>query len=190
VGRSRARSCPRAATRGVASRHQGSSRRGIGGRPECPALVVLDVEELPDAAACRPGRRPAPPPVPRRLAPGRGATPRAAVPRPGAMGRGAGSARVTNLRGSSNAGPGSSAVSTRSDRAPSPSQYSGTNGSASEFTRRGTGSNPYSRCRKATMKIAPRFLALGPIAWSYAVTNRCGSNEPRHASVHRARYPE
>jgi hypothetical protein len=97
-------SCPRTATRGVASRHQGSSRRGIGGRPECPTLVVLDVEELPDAAACRPGRRPAPPPVPRRLAPGRGATPRAVAPRSREMGSGHGPRSLTH-GGTSRLGP-------------------------------------------------------------------------------------
>src|SRR5512135_148639 len=47
----------------------------------------------------------------------------------------------------------------------------------------------YSRRFTATMKIAPRFLAFGPIAWSYAVRSRAGFSSPRHASSHRALKP-
>ena len=40
------------------------------------------------------------------------------------------------------------------------------------------------------MKIAPRFLAFGPIACSYAESSRSGFSSPRHASSQRRKYPE
>ena len=39
------------------------------------------------------------------------------------------------------------------------------------------------------MKIAPRFLAFGPIACSYAESSRSGFSSPRHASSQRRKYP-
>jgi hypothetical protein len=49
--------------------------------------------------------------------------------------------------------------------------------------------SPHSRRFTATMKIAPGFLARGPIACSYADTSRSTANSPRHASSHRALNP-
>ena len=48
---------------------------------------------------------------------------------------------------------------------------------------------PHSWRFTATMKIAPRFLAFGPIACSYAESSRSGFNSPRHASSQRRKYP-
>jgi len=49
---------------------------------------------------------------------------------------------------------------------------------------------PHSRRFTATMKIAPRFLAFGPIACSYAESSRSGFSSPRHTSSQRRKYPE
>ena len=59
-----------------------------------------------------------------------------------------------------------------------------------EFPQAAGAGGPHSRRFTATMKIAPRFLAFGPIACSYAESSRSGFSSPRHTSSQRRKYPE